>query len=312
MIPAEKIASVVEQLKVRRSNAACLNAADLIESLARELAECREGWKRTALDLDGYEGGVPAEGTRLARCESALRAALVEAQANERRNDMGLQAATHALNHAEGIRVDLERKLAARDAELAEIRTAVHASPDEPLAAVVFDVYSKLLECKAQNRAMAETMSGLVGLRAELKAAKTVKAWTASERHQYELGRAAGRADGIREAIVTLRKEYAESKWPDGGNFLDACDTLESLLTAPPPPAATCNAATEADAHKCPVHAPKPAAEPHPLETRCHEEDPSQCPFRGIKSPARKAVCGTCGGAGDAAYGACPDCAGGR
>jgi hypothetical protein len=42
--------------------------AELEEKLANALA----GWKRTALDLDGYEGGVPAEGTRLARAEHEL------------------------------------------------------------------------------------------------------------------------------------------------------------------------------------------------------------------------------------------------
>jgi hypothetical protein len=37
----------------------------------------------------------------------------------------------------------------------------------------------------------------------------------------------------------------------------------------------------------------------HPAEQRRQE---------GASEPARKAVCGTCGGTGDAAYGPCPDC----
>jgi hypothetical protein len=81
-------------------------------------------------------GGLLRE--RAARLLQRLAGELAEAKANERRNDMGLRAATNALNAAEGIRVDLERKLAARDSELAE--------------------------CKAQNRAMAETMSAFAKL----------------------------------------------------------------------------------------------------------------------------------------------------
>jgi hypothetical protein len=58
-------------------------------------------------------------------------------------------------------------------------------------------------------------------------AVDTVKAWTASERHQYELGRAAGRAEGIREAAALVSRMGYSSIAQDIGK----------LLTVPPPPA---------------------------------------------------------------------------
>jgi hypothetical protein len=127
------------------------------------------------------------------------------------------------------------------------------------------------------------------------RAVDTVKAWTASERHQYELGRAAGRAEGIREAIAWLHKKALPL----------AHQMQTDLLTAPPPPAATpvctCGYVTTLGvvrSNVCPKHATKPAEDSH--GARWH---------RGVvEEPARKAVCGTCGGTGDAAYGPCPDC----
>jgi hypothetical protein len=108
----------------------------------------------------------------------------------------------------------------------------------------------------------------------------------------FEEGRAAGRADGIREAIAicnTVLEEYRSGKlhitaWT--ANEVEA--RLRALLTAPPPPAAKCAMCGGAHAYNdCPrmVHAPKPAAK-LPLQStgdgRVHNSVPE---------PARKAVC---------------------
>jgi hypothetical protein len=83
------------------------------------------------------------------------------------------------------------------------------------------------------------------------RAVDTVKAWTAPERHQYELGRAAGRAEGIREAMALVERE--------GGGWTTVADALRKMLTAPPPPAATCtctcpNHPLMIDTIGCPIH----------------------------------------------------------
>jgi hypothetical protein len=82
-----------------------------------------------------------------------------------------------------------------------------------------------------------------------------------AEEAYFERGRAAGRADGIREAI-----EIADELGGEAGALMRS--SLESLLTATPPPAATsvctCGYVTTLGvvrSNACHVHAPKPAAE---------------------------------------------------
>ena len=128
-------------------------AARMLESLARENARLAAMLTKSSEDNDAS--------IEMLEERDRLAAELAEAKANERRNDMGLRAATNALNAAEGIRVDLERKLAARDSELAE--------------------------CKAQNRAMAETMSAFAKLDATGECTCTLT-WT------FYAGSDAGRA----------------------------------------------------------------------------------------------------------------------
>lgn len=50
------------------------SALELLDAL--DAAEA--GWKQAALELDGYEGGAPARGTRLWRCEHELTMAREE------------------------------------------------------------------------------------------------------------------------------------------------------------------------------------------------------------------------------------------
>jgi hypothetical protein len=42
------------------------------EELREKLSHMAESTKRLAMDLDGYEGGAPAKGTRIWRCEKEL------------------------------------------------------------------------------------------------------------------------------------------------------------------------------------------------------------------------------------------------
>jgi hypothetical protein len=130
------IAKLVKSLRRNCTHVTCgcgyHRAADAIEQLSSPVPPGEVADSIANLSVEHPSRGSL---TYAARLLQRLAGELAEAKANERRNDMGLWAATNALNAAEGIRVDLERKLAARDAELAE--------------------------CKAQNRAMAETMSGL-------------------------------------------------------------------------------------------------------------------------------------------------------
>jgi hypothetical protein len=71
--PGQSVILTKEQTEQLLRNSAQADPRDeQIRALREELAEARAGWKRTALELDGYEGGVPQMGTRLWRAEKEL------------------------------------------------------------------------------------------------------------------------------------------------------------------------------------------------------------------------------------------------
>jgi hypothetical protein len=84
----------------------------------------RSGWREDMTTAEEIAKKVAdirrrnADDEPIARLIERLAGELAQSQANERRNEMGLEAATRALNTAEGIRVALEKQLAARDADV--------------------------------------------------------------------------------------------------------------------------------------------------------------------------------------------------
>lgn len=135
------IEKLIERLRSAAHSYSPSIFTEAADALTRLVAPLPAEVADVVLELTDGEQELTGTKEHAARLLQRLAGELAEAKANERRNDMGLRAATNALNAAEGIRVDLERKLAARDSELAE--------------------------CKAQNRAMAETMSAFAKLDAK-------------------------------------------------------------------------------------------------------------------------------------------------
>ena len=124
-------------------------AKDAFESLARENARLAALLTKSSEDNDAWIE-LLAERDRLA--------------ADNRRLDMGMDAANRLGQYEEGLRLGIEAdrdRLAAENAEL-RVTSDIHGQDACKLEIDVSSLRTELAECKAQNRAMAETMSGLV------------------------------------------------------------------------------------------------------------------------------------------------------
>ena len=149
-------------------------AARMLESLARENGRLAALLTKSSEDNDAWIE-LLAERDRLA--------------ADNRRLDMGMDAANRLSQYEEGLRLGIEAdrdRLAAENAEL-RVTSDIHGQDACKLEIDVSSLRTELAECKAQNRAMAETMSAFAKLDATAECTCTLT-WT------FYAGSDAGRA----------------------------------------------------------------------------------------------------------------------